>query len=97
MIGLAAAIGAALVLGLCLLRLFAGPTLYDRMLAANSVVSKAALICSALAVVAGRADWIDVALALVLATFVVNAAILKFFRARTFQAPFARGAAREEA
>lgn len=89
MIALVVATGLAIALGLVLARLFVGPTLYDRMLAANSVVVKAALICAALAVAGGRADWVDVSLALLIAGLICNAAVLKFFRARTFQAPLA--------
>lgn len=96
MIALFAAAGAAIALALALPRLFAGPTLYDRALASNAIVAKAALICAALAVIAGRADWLDAAIALVFGVFVVNVAILKFFRARTFQAPLARGPAGRE-
>lgn len=90
MIALAAAAGAAITLGLGLVRLFVGPTLYDRALAANFIVMNAALICAGAAVAARRADGIDVALALLLGAFVVNVAVLKFFRAHTFQAPLAQ-------
>lgn len=90
MIALAAAIGAGAALVLCLLRLFAGPTLYDRALAANGVVTKTALICAAVAVAAGRGEGIDVAFALMFGAFVTNSAVLKFFRTRSFQAPLAR-------
>jgi len=90
MIALIAAAGAALFLALTLLRLHAGPTLYDRALAAGSIVTKGALVCAALAVSAGRAEFVDVAFALVLGGFVLGAAVLKFFRAGTFQAPMAR-------
>lgn len=90
MIALIGAAGAALVLALTLLRLHAGPTLYDRALAASSVVIKGALICAALAAAAGRAGFVDAAFALVLGGFVLNAAILKVFRAGTFQAPLVR-------
>jgi multicomponent Na+:H+ antiporter subunit F len=90
MIALAAAAGAAIALALSLVRLFAGPTLYDRALAVSAAVVKAALICAAAAVIAGRSEWIDAAIALVLALFVVSAAVAKVFRARTFQAPLAR-------
>ena len=89
-----AIVGAAIVavaLALCLTRLFVGPTLYDRILGANAVVQKGALISAALAVAAGRSDWLDVALAMVLGAFVFNIAVLKFFRVRSFQAPLARG------
>lgn len=90
MIPLAAAIGVALLLALTLVRLFIGPTLYDRALAANSLVTKAALVSAALAVAFGRGEALDAAFVLVLGALVLNAAVLKFFRARTFQAPLAR-------
>lgn len=90
MIALIGAAGVALVLALTMVRLHAGPTLYDRALAANSVIIKGALICAALAAAVGRADFVDAAFALALGGFVLNAAILKFFRAGTFQAPLVR-------
>jgi multicomponent Na+:H+ antiporter subunit F len=90
MTAIAAAIGACLALALCLVRLFAGPTLYDRALAANGVTMKLAVICAASAVLARQTVFVDVAIAFVLATLVVNVAVLKFFRTQTFQAPLAR-------
>jgi multicomponent Na+:H+ antiporter subunit F len=90
MMALAAAAGAALAAVLSLIRLFAGPTLYDRTLAANAALTKAALVAAGTAVAVGRAEWIDVAFAFVFAALVVNGAVLKIFRARTFQAPLAQ-------
>lgn len=90
MTAVAAAAGAGIALALCLIRLFAGPTLYDRVLAANGVVTKLAIICASAAVLAGRAEFVDAAIAFVLALLVVNVAVLKFFKARTFQAPLVR-------
>jgi multicomponent Na+:H+ antiporter subunit F len=91
MIALIAAGGAALALGLALVRLFAGPTLYDRTLAMKSVVTRAALVCAAIAVAFGATAWVDVAMAMLLGLLVVMTAVSKVFRARTFQAPLARG------
>jgi multicomponent Na+:H+ antiporter subunit F len=88
---IAAAAGAVFALVLCLIRLFAGPTLHDRALAANGVIVKLAVLAAAAAVLAGDRAWSDVAIAFVFALFVVNLAVLKFFRAHTFQAPMARG------
>lgn len=90
MIGLAAAIGAGLALLLCVLRLFAGPTLYDRTLALNGVIIKTGLVVAGAGVATARVELVDAALALVLACIVLNVAVLKFFRAGTFQAPLAR-------
>lgn len=90
MTALAAAIGVGIALLLCVVRLFAGPTLYDRTLAVNGLIIKAAVIVAAAGVVLARSEFIDVALAFVLACVVVNVAVLKFFRSRTLQAPLAR-------
>lgn len=90
MIALIAAGGAIFFLVLTLLRFYAGPTLYDRALAVNSVVAKAVLVCAALAAASGRAEAVDAALALTLGALVLNAAVLKFYRAGTFQAPLVR-------
>ena len=89
-IAVAAAAGVLAALALTLVRLFAGPTLYDRMLAANSAAAKAALVCVALSVAVNRAEWMDAAFALLLGVFVANVAIVKFFRARSFQPPLDR-------
>lgn len=90
MIALIGAGCATLFLILTLVRLLAGPTLYDRALAASSALSKAILICAAVAAVLGRAAWADAALALAFGALVVSVAALKFFRAGTFQAPLVR-------
>lgn len=90
MIALLVAVVLTLLFALALVRMFAGPTLYDRALAVNGVISKAALICAALAVALGQGAAADAAIVLVLGAFVLNVAALKFFRAKTFQAPLAR-------
>jgi multicomponent Na+:H+ antiporter subunit F len=90
MTALAAAIGVGIALLLCVVRLFAGPTLYDRTLAVNGIVIKVAIIAAAASVATGRAPLADAALAFLLASVVANVAVLKFFRSRTFQAPLMR-------
>ena len=90
MTALAAAIGAGIALLLGAVRLFGGPTLYDRMLALNGMVIKLAIILAAAAVMTAQAAYVDAALAFVLACVVMNVAVLKFFRSRTLQAPLAR-------
>lgn len=90
MTALAAAIGVGIALLLCVVRLFAGPTLYDRTLAVNGLIVKVAVIVAAAGVVMAQSVFIDAALAFVLASVVVNVAVLRFFRSRTLQAPLAR-------
>jgi multicomponent Na+:H+ antiporter subunit F len=89
-IAVAAAAGAGLAVLSSMIRLFIGPTLYDRSLAVNGIVMKLAIVAAAAGVLATRAAWVDVALAFVFSLLVVNVAVLKYFRARTFQPPLAR-------
>ncbi|MBX3509998.1 MAG: hypothetical protein KF700_02285 [Hyphomonadaceae bacterium] len=79
-----------LIVPLWLVRLFAGPTLHDRALAANGVCMSAALACAAMSAATKQAPWAEAAFALVLAGVVLNVAVLKFFRMRSFQPPLAR-------
>jgi multicomponent Na+:H+ antiporter subunit F len=90
MIALIAAAALALLIVLLLVRLYAGPTIYDRALAVNALLTKAALLCAAIAVGLGRSEGVEAAIVLVLCCFVLNVAVLKFFRSRTFQAALAR-------
>jgi len=90
MIALIAAFGALVLLLLAAVRLFVGPTLYDRALAAKTLLVRLALVCAAIAVAAGASIWVDVALALLIGALVLLTAAAKVFRARTFQPPLAR-------
>lgn len=95
MIALAVAAVAALALGVCLLRVFAGPTLYDRMLAANSALVKVALVAAALGTAMLSPAAVDAAIAVLIGGVVLSTALFKLFKARTFQPPLA--SMREEA
>ncbi len=65
------------------LRLFAGPTLHDRVLAANSIGTKIVLLISLLAFLFDAPENIlDIALLYALITFTSTIAVLKFFRRR---------------
>lgn len=77
----AAALIVAMVLAL--VRAFAGPSLYDRVLAGNSFGTKTVLMIGVLGFVAGRPDFLDIALLYALLNFASTIAILKFFRYRT--------------
>jgi multicomponent Na+:H+ antiporter subunit F len=80
----AAAAGAILVgMVLALVRAFAGPTLYDRVLAGNSFGTKTVLLIGVMGFLVGRPDFLDIALLYALLNFVSTIAILKFFRYRT--------------
>jgi len=70
-----------------LVRLFLGPSLYDRVLAVNSFGTKTVLLISVLNFLMGRPDFIDLALLYALINFAGTVAILKFFRYRKFHLP----------
>ena len=72
---------------LALVRAFAGPTLYDRILAGNSFGTKTVLLLGVMGFLTGRPDFLDIALVYALINFAGTIAILKFFRYRTLSAP----------
>ncbi|MDG2404565.1 MAG: monovalent cation/H+ antiporter complex subunit F [Paracoccaceae bacterium] len=65
-----------------LIRLYQGPTLYDRVLAMNSFGTHTVLFIGLLGFLTGRPDFLDIALLYALINFVGTVAILKFFRYR---------------
>ena len=79
---LVAAIALFVSMALVLVRLYAGPTLYDRVLAVNSFGTLTVLFIAVLGFLNGRPDFLDIALLYALINFVGTIAILKFFRYR---------------
>ena len=67
---------------LVLIRLYSGPTLYDRVLAVNSFGTHTVLFIGVLGFLNERPDFLDIALLYALINFVGTIAILKFFRYR---------------
>ena len=80
---LAALIALFVTMALVLARLYAGPTVYDRVLAANFFGTATVLFIAVLGFVTGRPDFLDIALLYALINFVGTIAILKFFRYRS--------------
>ncbi|MEX2525946.1 MAG: monovalent cation/H+ antiporter complex subunit F [Gammaproteobacteria bacterium] len=76
---IAAAIAILVVMMLALARALMGPTVYDRILAVNMFGTKTVLLISVLGVIAGRADFIDIALVYALINFISIIAVLRFF------------------
>lgn len=68
---------------LVIVRSFAGPTLYDRVLAGNSFGTLTVLLIGLLGFLTGRPDFMDIALLYALINFVGTVAVLKFFRYRS--------------
>ena len=79
---LAGALALFVAMLLILVRLFAGATLYDRVLALNTFGTCTVLFIAVVGFVFGRPDFLDVALLYALINFAGTIAVLKFFRYR---------------
>jgi multicomponent Na+:H+ antiporter subunit F len=78
-----AAIAVFAAMTLVLIRLYRGPTVYDRVLALNSFGTHTVLLIGVMGFLNGRPDFLDIALLYALINFVGTIAILKFFRYRS--------------
>ena len=76
---LAAVIAILIVMVLALVRALLGPTLYDRILAINMFGTKTVLLIAVLGMLAGRSDFVDIALVYALINFISVIAVLRFF------------------
>lgn len=77
----AAAAGALLVaLALMLARAVLGPTVFDRVLAMNTIGTLALLLLAVLGFLSGRPEFLDLAIVYGLLNIVGTIAVLKFFR-----------------
>lgn len=65
---------------LAVVRALLGPTIFDRVLAANMVGSLAILLLAAVGFLTGRPEWLDIAITYGLLNLIATLAILKFFR-----------------
>jgi multicomponent Na+:H+ antiporter subunit F len=78
----AAIIAIIAAMGLALIRAYAGPSLYDRVLAGNSFGTKTVLLIGLMGFITGRPDFLDIALLYALINFTATLAILRFFSYR---------------
>lgn len=77
----AAAVLAILVaLALVVFRALKGPTLFDRVLAGNSVGTLAILLLAAVGFLTDRPEWLDIGITYGLLNLISTLAILKFIR-----------------
>ena len=60
-----------------LVRAFRGPTLFDRVLAANMIGTLTVLMVAVLGFMTGRPEFLDIALVYVLISFVSTIAVLR--------------------
>ncbi len=76
-----AAIAAVLVaLVLAMVRAIKGPTIFDRLLAANAIGNLTILIVAVFGFLTGRPHFLDVGLVYALLNLIGTLAVLKFFR-----------------
>ncbi|MFK8078882.1 MAG: monovalent cation/H+ antiporter complex subunit F [Granulosicoccus sp.] len=66
-------------MALTLWRTLLGPTLFDRLLAVNSIGTKTVLLIAVYGFMTGRPEFLDIALVYSLINFVGTIAVLKFF------------------
>lgn len=78
-----AAITILIVMGIALIRAFKGPTLYDRILAVNTFGTKTVLLIAIIDFLAGRPDFLDIAIVYSLINFISVIGILRFFEFST--------------
>ncbi len=76
--------GAAMVavlvsLALAMVRAIRGPTMFDRVLAANSIGTLAVLALALIGFVTGRPDFLDIAILYTLLNLVGTIAVLRYF------------------
>jgi multicomponent Na+:H+ antiporter subunit F len=76
----AAACAVLLALALCVVRALKGPTVFDRVLAGNSVGTLAIQLLAVVGFLTGRPEWLDIAITYGLLNVISTLAILKFFR-----------------
>lgn len=75
-----AALAILITMALAIARALLGPTVYDRILAANMFGTKTVLIIAVLGFLNGRPDFLDIALTYALINFIGVVAVLKFIR-----------------
>ena len=76
----AAVIALLVTLVLALARAIRGPTVFDRLLATNTAGTVAVLLLSTIGFLAGRPEFLDLAIVYGLLNVVGTIAVLKFFR-----------------
>ena len=75
-------IATLITMAMALGRALLGPTIYDRLLAANMFGTKTVLLLSVVAFLYGRPDFLDLALVYALINFIGVIAVLEFIRQR---------------
>jgi multicomponent Na+:H+ antiporter subunit F len=71
-------VGVLATMVLALARAFMGPTVFDRVLAANMFGTKTVLLIAVSGFLTGRPEWLDLALLYALMNFIGMIALLRF-------------------
>ena len=79
------AIAILVSMAMALGRAILGPTSYDRILSANAIGTKTVLLIGVMGFLAGRPDFLDLALVYSLVNFVGTLAVLKYFKFGTLR------------
>ena len=77
---LAAAAAMLVAMLLALARAYAGPTVYDRILAVNHIGSQTVLLIAAMGFITGRPDFLDISLLYALINFIATIAVLRYVK-----------------
>lgn len=91
----AAAIALLVTLSLALVRAILGPTVFDRLLAANTVGTVAMMLLAVHGFLAGRPEFLDLAIIYGMLNVIGTIAVLKFFRGGSLGDPGDDGEAAE--
>jgi multicomponent Na+:H+ antiporter subunit F len=91
----AAALGLLVALALTLVRAALGPTVFDRVQAANTVGTLAVLLLSVYGFLTGRPEFLDLAITYGLLNVLGTIAVLKFFQFGDLGDPGEAAGARE--
>ena len=67
-------------LTLAVVRALSGPTVFDRVLAANAVGTGAIMLLAVFGFLVGRPEWLDIGITYGLLNLIGTLAVLKFFR-----------------
>ena len=74
-----ALIAVLISLGLAIARAILGPTMFDRVLAANSTATLAVLTLALIGFVTGRPEFLDIAILYTLLNLIGTIAVLRYF------------------
>jgi multicomponent Na+:H+ antiporter subunit F len=75
-----AIIAVLIALTLAVARALAGPTAFDRLLAANNIGTSAIMLLALFGFMTGRPEFLDIGITYVLLNMIGTLAVLKFFR-----------------